>query len=534
MLAASAWAGLCGPRAFGAEPSVAPPGLSLPALVQEALQQNRPLQGARLQLERARGQVLVADGAFDRVVTTGLVDQRTLTPLTDAAQASLNRSQLTTQQLAWSAGVRQPLRSGGAVVASGEWGHLREQTALNLSTPGNPYASLGFTVDLPLGRGRGEREVGADARAAELNRRAAVRDVGHQAAVSVLQVAQQYWVLHAAERRLELARQIEARSAALIDQLRRLIEKEQVPAYELNLARANSADKVSLRVAAEQSLREARTGLAKLLGRDSSGMPALQAATVEGFPEVLAGPAAESLAALSRSWADRARDRRLDLAAERLRRDSLQEAAVAATDRLRPDVSVQLGLRYRSIQNNGPRTDLLQAPTGNWAGPSAVASVQYRWPVEGRQVRGEVMDRQAQLERQQVRLQELADATALDIDDALRNLLTTAALVRSADAAVADYQATVAAERRRYALGTATLKNVLDTEDRLDAAVLRSISQRQDYGRALARLWFELGELVVPEGDDAERFQVPMALLLGDPLAAAPYFSVSPAAPTSR
>lgn len=489
-------------------------GLTLEDAVHEALLGNRQIQISRQQVQSSEGQWLGARAIFDPTVSLSLGGQRNLTPLSDARQSGLGREQLRSEQLNLNASVRQQLRSGLAVQTFAELSHLRDENTLDFSTPGNGYASLGFNVDIPLGRGRGEVEVAAGERIAQLGRRAAQLDVGHQVALSTQQVISQYWGLRASERRLELARQSEARSQKLIDQLQQLIQKEQAPAVELNLALANKADKSSLRVSAEQNLRETRTQLGLLLGRDRAGMSML-GSTVDDFPPISLPQAISRTGPSEASLITRAQQQRLDLEAERLRRDSLAEAATAASQRARPDLTLSVGMRYRSLLTDSQRADLLRTPSGNLAGPSANATLQYRWPLEERQVQGDILDRNAQLDRQLLRLLELSTGIAADVGDAFQALLTSAELVSSADQSVRYYEVAEAAERRRYAMGMATLKNVLDTEDRLDAALQRSIIQRQDYARALTRLLFETGELVVREAVAPAGYRIALERLQG-------------------
>ena len=508
-----------------AQPSPEAAPVTLGGVIRETLQGNRQIQITRQQVQSAEGQLQVARSAFDPTVNLGLDDQRNLTPLSDASQAHLGHERLRAEQLSLNASVRKQLRSGLVVQGFGELSHLRDESALGFSSPGNGYASVGFSVDIPLGRGRGAAEVAAGERIAELGHAAARLEASHQAALSTQQAINLYWALRASERRLDLARQIESRSQKLIEQLHRLIEKDQVPAFELNLARANMADKVSLRAGAEQDLRTARTQLGKLLGREHTGT-ALLGSTADDFPPLGRAPDAGRLdmAAL----VVQAQQQRLDLQAERLRRDSLAEAVTQAGERARPDVTLSLGVRQRSLASDSQRSDLLQSVSGNRAGPSANVTLQYRWPVGDRQVRGEILDRNAQLDRQVLRLQELHAGIGADVSDALQALRTSAELVRSADQSVEYYQATVAAEQRRYTMGMATLKNVLETEDRLDAALQRSITQRQDHARALTRLLFETGELVVPETATPGGYRVALEQLLGLSPAIAPPAPATP------
>jgi outer membrane protein len=472
--------------------------------VEQALRHNNQIRIQAQRLPASEGQLEVARAAFDPVVTLGTSKNRDVSPLNNANRQSLGRDALVADRFNFNASVERQLRTGMSWQAFSEWSHLRDQNNLNFLSPGAPSGSIGFTVETPLGRGRGEEEVGATERIANQQVLATRADVAHQVTLITSDVLQQYWLVRAQEQYLQLARDIEARSERGVEQIRRLIAKEQVPAAELNLVEATRLDKVRQRVQAEQALREARTRLARLTGQSATDGLTM-GPTASDFPSVESSslrPASTLLQTL-----DSALQERLDLQAERTRLDMAREAVRQSTLRTRPDINLGLTLRQRFVGEDASAWDAINSPY-NTGGPSVLAQLNYRWPVNSRQVQGELKEKIALNEQQSLRVNELRESIEAEVRDQWFSMTTAAAQVATTDQAVLQYEGAVQAERRRYALGMTTLGNVLQQEDRLDAAQQQRIQQRQLYTSALVRLWSASGRLVAADPAQANGYRL--------------------------
>ena len=478
--------------------------LSWQDAIEQALRHNNQIRIQAQRLPASEGQLEVARAAFDPVVTLGTSKSRDVSPLNNANRQSLGRDALVSDRFNFNSSVERQLRTGMSWQAFSEWSHLRDQSNLNFLSSGAASGSIGFTVEAPLGRGRGEEEVGATERIANQQVLATRADVAHQVTLITSDVLQQYWLVRAQEQYLQLARDIEARSERGVEQIRRLIAKEQVPAAELNLVEATRLDKVRQRVQAEQALREARTRLVRLTGQSATDGLSM-GPTASDFPSVESSslrPASTLLQTL-----DSALQERLDLQAERTRLDMAREAVRQSTLRTRPDINLGLTLRQRFVGEDASAWDAISSPY-NTGGPSVLAQLNYRWPVNSRQVQGELKEKIALNEQQSLRVNELRESIEAEVRDQWLSMTTAAAQVATADQAVLQYEGAVQAERRRYALGMTTLSNVLQQEDRLDAAQQQRIQQRQLYTSAVVRLWSASGRLVAADPAQANGYRV--------------------------
>jgi len=73
--------------------------------------------------------------------------------------------------------------------------------------------------------------------------------------------------------------------------------------------------------------------------------------------------------------------------------------------------------------------------------------------------------------------------------------------VSEAEKAVATYASSLDNERIKRRMGIATLIEVLNVEDRYNAALLAAVQARQGYASAIAQFRYEAALLVTPTGD---------------------------------
>ena len=100
-----------------------------------------------------------------------------------------------------------------------------------------------------------------------------------------------------------------------------------------------------------------------------------------------------------------------------------------------------------------------------------------------------------------IRSRELGYAVESAVETAAWAVNRAALQVTEAEKAVATYASSLDNERIKRRMGIATLIEVLNVEDRYNAALLAAVQARQGYASAIAQFRYEAALLVTPTGD---------------------------------
>ena len=473
--------------------------LSLAAALAATLADNREVQVASAVARGAAGAAEQARGAFDPLVSVTGQRSRDRRPLSEAEHlAAPEAGEQTSSGASLAARVERRLSSGLTVSGSAVSSYSDDRLARELGIAAKTTRALVLGVKLPLARGAGDGNAAkATLAAAEREAEAAGQEARHQLSLALRDTAAAYWEYLSRWRQLEISRLGEERTLGLLQELKKLIAADEVPAADLDLALANHAERGNARIAAEQALLEARQTLARGMGlateqQDRLGQPG------EDFPD-LDATTAPSLAALRQ----RALARRQDWLALERRVAGLRERLAAARDLARPLVDLSVNL-----SSNGLREGAAMAATANpfaapFAGPGLMAQLQVQLPVGNRTALGGVAQVSAQLTEAELRRQSLGDDIGSAVEARLAELRRAAETLAGSTRIVQLYERTLANERTKRRLGTATLIDVLNVEDRYFRALLDDVQRRRNYAVALARLGHEIDTLVVARDGQA-------------------------------
>jgi outer membrane protein len=498
-------------------PSALPLKLGLAQALGAALARNVTALLQRQEVLASEARVLIARGPFDPVIGANAAmnnDPRSLRRdeelAFEAAGVPGIRRQLQTTR-SWQVGVEQVLISGIALSSSVGITGTDDSLARLTGQQRQNVGQVALTVRVPLLRNSGRATVGAALDAAQAELEAARLELRQDTAGALAGTAVAYWDFLARSRRLDIARASEARVADLVTELRRLIAADQVPAAEIELALATLAERRTLRLAAEQGVTESWRTLARTIGL--SGAESLRAPLpADDFPghdgSVLdyAGQLDALLAA--------ALDARPDLAALRKREDAARLRVAAAGRNLQPQLDVNVSLFSSGLREGGLPLDVPAALLERRSGPSGGVSLLLSWPYENTAARGALFGQAAIRDSQSIRLRELGASIATNVAVQVEALRRSAAQLREVDEAVRRFTVTLRNEETKRQLGTSTLIDVINVQDRLFNALSLQVLQRQAFATAIALLRLEIGQLV-QAGDDV--FEVrPNDLLSAD------------------
>ncbi|HET7460163.1 MAG TPA: TolC family protein [Longimicrobium sp.] len=492
--------------------SAASPGLTLGQALQAALANGAAVQLARQDVRTQQGALTRAGGDFSPRFSTTVGTAWSEDP---AAAASAQPGQRTTR---YQAGVTRQFRSGITVESGLNVTRLEQDAALAngaaATTPTLPVntAGLSLRMDVPLWRDLGGGVTRAGERAARAELQGQSLALEQTVAAGAGDVAIAYWQYVAAERRVDVYREAEARAERLSTELRALIAADERPPADLNQALANLSAKRTSRIAAEQQVVEARQSLGRLMGLAATEVATLPAPAAD-FPA--AAPYAHDPAAVAAMAADALAARR-DLAAAGRRAQAAGVRLDAARDAGRPRVDLSVSHGYTGLASGGGLGSLVQPLYADRPGMSASVQVQLQ-PAASAETRGLVQQQEAAAERARIAERELREAIASRVQAASEALDRGVRVLAQARETAVLAATTVENERRKNRVAANTLFEVIQAEDDLTGARLSEVEAHLAHATALVRLRYESGAL---SGTGAAADLA--ALLAGTPTASTP------------
>jgi outer membrane protein len=454
----------------------------------------------------ARGDLLEAQGQFDSRLTTAAQVQRGRQPqffqlglaadsLFYTSHASVTNYDLflekqlrTGQLLRPTVQVDRSAQSIAGVAPTGE------DTRVTL--PGENRTIVSLQLQQPLMRGRGRDAVTALEHAAEISVDASTSTLQHAIASVVLRTAASYWNYVGAVRQLEIARTAETRAQALLDETTAVIAAGVQPESDVKLVQATLANRRATRIGFDQSALSAKHELvlasggdaadAARMGQPSDPIPALPS------PDAWTHAGLDALVAAGLK-------RRSDLVAATERESQLRTLTTAARDAARPDLALTVDAGYVGLSEGRSLVDYFNS-LRRLDGFNASASVAYRFPLGNHAALGQLARTEAAARQGSTRRQDLVRTITSNIIVAWNDVRSSAERVEQARQASTLYRATVSDERMKVQLGLSTVLDLIVTEDRLVQSLREEVAAEVAYATAVARLRFETGTLVGPDG----------------------------------
>lgn len=354
-------------------------------------------------------------------------------------------------------------------------------------------AMLGFTLDVPLGRGFGAVSAAAREATAKADYEGRVKAASHTVATSLAATGIAYWDAAAAAERLKVLEASVSKQKEVVGITGDLVSVGYLAKVDLTRARGQQA---TAEAALDQARREdlaARIALAQAAGlnvRDaeppgtSDPLPDLTGLEIPGAAEIAGGP-------------DRVLAAREDLAATRLFVEAAGFGVRAAEHDLRPRVD----LSTRIFANSFAEVSGSEALSGRWIAPSYDLDLRAEHAVGNRTQKGRLLQVQAAESLQVIRLGEQERRVLSDIVELAGGLKAAQAEARAARLAVDGYREAMEAEMDKLGKRESSLLDVLLTEQRWTEARLAMITSQRDAAQLLTRLRFATGTLISGEGE---------------------------------
>jgi len=478
--------------------------LSLQDALHFALRQNPNTLLQQQQVTASRGLLLQAQSQFDPVASAASTRTRDIRTLRQdeitALQAAgiFSVAQQTTDATTHRVGVDKTLVNGIAVGTGFSVTAVDDSSARQAGIPIQTSGRLNFSLKVPLLKNSGTETVGAQVAASDAELAASLLDLLHTNSQAVLNTTIAYWDVVARRSRLAIAATAEKRAIELVDEMRKLIAADQLPAAEIELVVASRAEKTAARVAAEQALLDAQHALARQLGFSSAQMSVLPVPG-DRLPNYDGRKinVTDQVERLIRS----AIATRADLDANRKRELASQYRLAAARNNLKPQLDFNLNLSYAGLAEGAPVSAFDRAYYTGRVGPSVTSSLSLQWPFANSFARGNLLAQSAVHDADLIRLHDLEAGVASNVAAVAAALQRSVEQLVEGREAVKRYAVTLQNQLTKRRLGSATLLDVLNVEDRLNNALLNEVQLQQGYANAIVQLRFELGYLVHKRDD---------------------------------
>jgi outer membrane protein len=478
-----------------AVPAAAQSGLTLGRALQAALAANPDVRIVDVRATGAAGAVTQARGIYDPLFTAFATRADDNRPLTTAEGTV---SPLVSSQYSRSStiglGLEQKTASGLSVFGTASAAYNEDRVSESVGLPSQATGRVALGVRLPLARGSGEQFVEAGIRAAERELDAANAQRRYTISLAMRETAAAYWEYVARSRQLEIARAGERRTATLVDEMRRLLAADEIPAADLDLAIANATERASSRIAAEQALLDARQALGRLMGVDPVRLAAIPPPVNEFPPAAAALPESARIPVL----VEDAEKRRDDLRAHDLRIEAARERILVARDGARPLVDVTISVGGSGLREGSSVGTYANPFNMGGSGPSVAVQLGAQYPFGNRVAEGQIVQATANATDLEIRRATLRTEIAAGVTSAADGLRRTAQQLATSRNLVGHYTKALESERSKRRLGMSTLIDVIAVEDRLQNTQLADVDRQRNYAIAVARLKHELGALLRP------------------------------------
>ena len=444
---------------------------------------------------------------------------------------------------------RKPFRSGASLSADV---NIQSQEHNFIGKPLDPsfggldvppmfFNSFGGTWNQPLGRGRGATAAAAAERTAEPLITSEQEQLRHDVSAEVFRTVLSYLNLIGAQERLRVLEESRSRQTEIMRLSQQRVAAGDVAQIELERVRARDASIQSALAQTQADLAGARVALADTIG---VAVNSLDAAPIASDRFAVATAALPDLPALLAQSTKLRHDTRAVAAR--------QASALAALEGVRTEARPQFDLSFTAGMANlyespffkflpdeaaaiiNSRATVVTPPvTGTPIPPQSpvrywdprgysraltgryepFATVRFTWelPFGNNRAKGRAVQAQATLTTTTIDAQDLTRVIEQNVVNARDTVERAARAVTEFETAVGNSRRTFESQQRLLESGTVTLIDVLLTEEDLAQEQLQLLLQQLLYRSAIARLKFELGELVVFEnpGTAAEQIRVP-------------------------
>jgi len=495
--------------------------ISLNDAILKTLDANPDIKIQKEKISQSEGTLQTASGQFDWIGYGSISKELDKTPLTmsqeQKAQAAAVLAGTTAPEYLreeteiYSAGATKQLRSGVTITPSISAANYYDNNSLTREAA---YSDYSIEIVIPLMRGLGAAHTAADERAASSGLTATELISSYNIAGSIYTTAESYWNCLAAERNLNIIKDMEKRGRELFQLVELLIRGGELAPEMLYQAKAKLLLRQSNLAEAHLSLYESRQSLAVSMGLSTDEL--LTAPMAEGtFPAVIPPDLLHRIDA--KRFVREALARRADYATakQNIRTDEIR--LVKAENDMKPSLDLGITPGYGGLDESDNANRYHQTFYHQLTGPKVLVSLNLELPVANNAARGEVVRRKSVVREKELVTEKLSHSITSQVLVSLKTLESTINEYMRAKEARESYEKTVQSETRKLKEGETTLTALIDLEDRYYQSRISENSALNKYAVSLAKLRFVTGAILERDRDGGRQVTVRLKNLLEIP-----------------
>ncbi|WP_200194707.1 TolC family protein [Halorhodospira abdelmalekii] len=481
--------------------------INLAEVVQMAFIESPDLEIARVQVRGAEGELMEAQGPFDRDYFFSLGYEKDVFESYIETYSFEEESRARILEL----GVTQLFRTGVEVTPSLQ---LRSERSLydeSANPPQENVAVVRLDISVPLLPYERQRFVWPE-RAGEHSLEAARQEQARSTAEKAYEVVEAYWQYSAAHKNYQLALSSKERTKQLLEQVKALIEVDEMPAVQADSVHATLENRRLQKLVAADDVVVARNRLANVIG-----LAPEQARLLPQPAESFAQIDPSNLPSLEQhpSLVARALEQRNDLSTLRQREQAAFEAMEGARLNRGGALDLDLFIGYRGGQLGSSESDYFGSVGEINVGPSFGVGLTYSLAPAQRSQSGVYLQRSAERDEFTISRIELKRSIATNLETGLISLRQSASRALRAERSVDLHRRAVDREIERHQLGQATISEVLRAKDELTDSEYTLVTQREEFSITLAAVLLKMEEIVVFSPDALKSFDFALAQALG-------------------
>jgi outer membrane protein TolC len=475
--------------------------LDIPSVIQRTLSGNSLVQIQKLQIEAANADVQQSGAPFGVNFSASIGRQIDNQPINDATKSKYISSygsllsgtdlQFKTYSNTLQFSASKALRNGVSVNAFVNNGSTDGTNNLINGWPKQNAGMVGFTVNIPLLKSSTIQAL-ANEMVSEANLDAARYDLSFSLGKNITDAITAYWNVVAAHKNLEILTEGENNAVSMLEEMKKLVLADEIPASDLKILQASISDRRSARVGAASLLRESYHSLASIINYPIEAVRQIQ--VMPEFSKISISQ--ENIERIEINQFQNLLNQRADILSAEKRLESNRKLLDFAKRSMSPQLDIVIGSSRRGLIEGAESHALLNSAFQNKANPNYSVALLFQRSFDNAAAEGQYKLRQAMYEQSLIQFNAVKRNAMVSIESSRLALMRSAAQLKESRDAATVYQASLQNEITKRRLGASTILNVINVSESLRNTRLAEVKYQLDYMTALAKFTFETSNLI--------------------------------------